>query len=122
MTKIPDPTAPNLAQQLLARPDLLQAYRDRRVTAAQLAAQFGHATSYLLSTLSRLGVKRHREGPSTYEIQKKNSLLAATRREFRSFLAKKVEKREISLEKAAEIAGCSERTMRRYLERHKDDE
>ena len=107
----------NLAQRLLDEPDLLVAYRERRVTAQQIAQRTGQKVSYVLSTLSRLGVKRPREGASTYEIQRKISGLASIRREFRQFLAKKVKNGEISLKIAAESASCSERTMRRYVER-----
>lgn len=107
----------NLSDKLLARPDVIQAYLERRRTAASIGQEFGYKEAYVLATLSRLRVKRAVNPQSTYRIQKSQALLAQTRREFRSFLAEKVKKEDISLEKAAEIAGCSERTMRRYLER-----
>lgn len=110
----------NLAQRLLESPEMLAAYKARRLSAAQIAAKTGHQVSYVMSTLSRMGVKRPRIGASTYEIQKKTSVLAQTRREFRLFLAEKVKKGDFSLKTAAEAAGCSERTMRRYIERTDD--
>ena len=88
-----------------------------RRTAASIGAEFGYKEAYVLATLSRLRVKRDVNPQSTYRIQKNQALLAQTRREFRAFLAEKVKKGDISLEKASEIAGCSERTMRRYLDR-----
>jgi AraC-like DNA-binding protein len=121
---LPEPTSKqavhsskNLAQQLLDTPELLEQYTQRTVSASYLAAQFGYQESYVLATLSRLGVKRPKMGVSTYRIQQNRALLAATRREFRSFLAKKVTKGEISLKDAAEMASCSERTVRRYLKK-----
>lgn len=110
----------NLAQQLFDRPDLIEAYRSKRMSAVGLAVELGYQTSYVLATLSRLGIKRPKNELSTYQIQKKNSVLAATRREFRAFLAEKVKKGDISLKNAAEVANCSERTMRRYVERGSD--
>jgi AraC-like DNA-binding protein len=111
------PRSKNLAQQLLDSPELLEQYIERTVNAAHLAAQFGYQESYVLATLSRLGVKRPKTGVSTYRIQQNRALLAATRKEFRAFLAKKVGKGEISLKNAAEMASCSERTVRRYLKK-----
>lgn len=115
--KISDLSANNLAQKLLDRPDVLEAYRERKRTAASLALEFGYREAYVLATLSRLGVKRPLNPLSTYRIQQKQAVLASTRREFRQFLAEKVKKGQFSVEKAAEIANCSERTMRRYVER-----
>jgi hypothetical protein len=114
---MPQNTPKNLAQQILDRPDVIEDYRARKLSANALANLFGYRESYVLATLSRLGIKRPQNGVSTYQIQKKNAVLASTRREFRDFLAKKVKKSEISLEKAAEIANCSERTMRRYVDK-----
>jgi len=109
--------ANNLAQKLLDRPEVLEDYVARKRTAASLAEEFGYREAYVLATLSRLGVKRPLNPQSTYRIQKKMAVLASTRREFRQFLAEKVRNRQFTLEKAAEIANCSERTMRRYVER-----
>lgn len=111
--------ARNLTQILLDRPGLLEDYRAKRRTAASIALEFGYRENYVLATLSRLGVKRPLNPDSTYQIQKKQALLASTRREFREFLAQKVQKGALSLEKAAEMATCSERTMRRYVDKVK---
>lgn len=107
----------NLSEKLLAEPELLAAYRAKQVTAADLAARFGYEESYVLTMLSRLGVRREQSANSTYQQQKQAALLAATRREFREFLAGKVRVGTYTLKRAAEIAGCSERTMRRYVEK-----
>lgn len=112
-----DVTARNLSELLLADPEALEQYRARKLTAADLARRYGFRESYVLTTLSRLGVKRPKNPSSTYQQQRNQALLAETRREFREFLAVKVRAGQHSLKRAAEIAGCSERTMRRYVEK-----
>jgi hypothetical protein len=110
----------NLTQILLGKPSLLEDYRARKRTAASIAEEFGYRENYVLATLSRMGVKRPLNPDSTYRVQQKQALLASTRREFREFLAQKVVKSALSIEKAAEMACCSERTMRRYVDKVKN--
>jgi len=107
----------NLSEKLLENPAVIEGYLSRRLSAADLAKQFGYEEGYMLSTLSRLGVKREVNPVSTYQQQRQNAVLAETRREFREFLAMKVANNKMTLKKAAEIASCSERTIRRYVEK-----
>lgn len=105
----------NLAKKLLANPGLIEDYKAKRASAADLAKHFRHSESYVLSTLSRIGVKRPVDPNSTYKIQKEAAILSETRREFRTFLAEKVVQGQMTAEKASQIANCSERTMFRYV-------
>lgn len=109
----------NLPAKLLSDPSILAAYRERKVTAKDIAEQFGYRESYVLTVLSRLGVRRPQAPNSTYQQQKQANLLAETRKEFREFLAGKVRVGTYTLQRAAEIAGCSERTMRRYVDKQR---
>jgi hypothetical protein len=110
----------NLTQKLLKNPTLTADYLAKKVSAKEIADKYGYSESYVLSTLSRMGVKRPYDPDSTYRQQKSAALLAEIRREFRAYLAEKVVNEGFSIEKAAELANCSERTMFRYVSEAKN--
>lgn len=107
----------SLREKLLTNQEDLRLYGERKLSANDIAVKYGYVVSYVMSTLSKLGAKRSIDPESTYQVQRRAAQLAEMRREFRQFLAQKVVKGEMDLEKAAEIADCSPRTIRRYVEK-----
>lgn len=95
---------------------LLEQLRTRKITNKQAAEQLGVSESYLSRTVAALQEKE--PGQSVIE-RKANSELAKTRRQFRTKLAKEVLRKRKSCEQAASEAGCSVRTMFRYVEKYR---
>lgn len=103
-----------LKEFLESNPDLLEKLRTRQMTNREAAAQLGYDEFYLGRVLKQIGIGK-KEG----EIRAKRRALsrkATTRKQFRTELAKQVLANKLSLDKAAETARCSTRTMYRYVE------
>lgn len=106
------------AKPLIERlsPSLLEKLRTRKLTNAQAAEKLQVSESYLSRTVAALQTKV--PGP-TVQVRKANSDLTKTRRNFRVTLAKQVLNGRKSVTLAAKEAGCSVRTMFRYIERYR---
>lgn len=103
-----------LQEILESRPDLLEKLRTRQLTNREVAAQLGYDEFYLGRVLIQIGVGK-KEG----EVRAKRKALsrkATTRKQFRTELAKQIVSNTLTLEKAAELARCSTRTMYRYVD------
>ena len=83
----------------------------REVTKKALAAQLGVSYTYLCRLTPKL-----KPAPAN-QARNHNHALAVARKEFRTELAQQVARKQLTLQEAAERAHCSERTMRRYLEK-----
>jgi AraC-like DNA-binding protein len=108
--KNPKPLIDRLSKKLL---DDLQ---KRKITNAQAAEKLGVSESYLSRTVAALQTKVPGE---TVQQRKANADLTRTRRQFRTKLAKEVIRGRKTVQAAATEAGCSVRTMFRYVERYR---
>lgn len=90
---------------------LMAQLRERKVTNAQAAEALGISETYLSRTVAAIQEKSPGQTSEQREARQK---LYKARIQTRNMLAKKVNKGEITLTKAAEQANCSERTMFRY--------
>jgi AraC-like DNA-binding protein len=110
------PTKP-LAKRLTKR--TLAQLQARKITNAQAAEQLGVSETYLSRTVAALQDKV----PGT-SMQKRSAAakLYKTRQEQRDILAKRVNKGKLTIAAAAEQAGCSERTMFRYVAKYRPTE
>lgn len=97
-------------------PQMLDDLKNRRVTDAALAKQLGVNPNYLNFVFNSV-LKQHRIRGKESEKREKERELVQSRRQMRIKQAKRVLNGVISLEKAAKLANCSERTMRRYVEK-----
>jgi len=91
---------------------LLEQLRVRKITNREAAEKLGVSEGYLCRVVSTLQSK---EPSVAAQERKAASDLAKTRRQLREQLAKKVLRNQMTLEKAAKEAGCSLRTMHRYV-------
>lgn len=101
-----------------SRPELLEMLRSRQITNRTVAAQAGVSEAYLARFLGALGVKKDRG-----EVVKQREAardLAETRKKHRQRLAKAVVLGKKTIEQAAVQAGCSERTLYRYVRQLSD--
>lgn len=87
----------------------LSLIRTRQITKCATAKALNLPISFVYANTAILG-----PGPVKAEREAK-SRLAATRRQHRMRLAKQVAVKKLSLHAAAQEAGCSLRTMYRYL-------
>lgn len=110
----------NLSEKLLENQALIRAYQARRLTAREIGQKLGYSESYVMTTLSRIGVRHEVNPNSTYQQQKKGKLLARVRKEYREFLAKQVLEGTLKLSEAATVADCSERTIVRFVQKLKE--
>lgn len=95
-------------------PELVKALENRTMTNEEVAAKLQVNASYLSTVFNSLSSKKRGE----VALQRENAhKLVEARRQLRIREAKKVCNGTKSLEKAAKDAKCSERTMRRYVER-----
>lgn len=86
---------------------------NRETTIRAVAAQLGVSETYL-STVVKPLLERVE---SSTKYRQNRSILKKTRSKYREFLAKQVEKGDISVETAAIEANCSIRTIYRYLDK-----
>lgn len=108
--KKPKPLIDRLNQRLLKQ------LAARKITNAQAAEQLGVSETYL----SRIVASMQDKVPGETVIKRKaNAALAKTRRDFRVKLAKEVLRNRKTYEDAASEAGCSVRTMFRYVEKYR---
>lgn len=94
-------------------PALIKALEDRTLTNDQVADRLGVNPSYLSTVFNTLSKKAPGK---VREERKQMSKLVKSRKQIRIREAKKVLRGTRTLAQAAENAGCSERTMRRYVE------
>lgn len=88
-----------------------QALTEREITKRALAEQLGVSYTYLCKLAPKLP-------PSAKTATRKhNHALLKARKEYRQELAEQVKSGHISLAAAATQANCSERTLRRYMEK-----
>lgn len=97
-------------------PKLLKQLRERKVTNEDAAMVLGVHGTYLSRVLKDLGEEKFK-GVTTAHREAR-SKLAETREQFRATLAKKVNRNEISVEKAAKEANCTVRTMFRWCAKY----
>lgn len=95
-------------------PALVKALEDRTMTNAQVAALLDVHPSYLSTVFNTISRKKR---GGTREAREWMHELVQARREMRIREAKKVAAGKKTLEKAAKDANCSERTIRRYIEK-----
>ena len=119
-TRYSPTTMKNLSEKLLENQALIRAYQARRLTAREIGQKLGYSESYVMTTLSRIGVRHEINPNSTYQQQKKGKLLARVRKEYREFLAKQVLEGTLKLSEAATVADCSERTIVRFVQKLKE--
>lgn len=94
---------------------LLRQLQQRKITNREAAEKLGVSEWYLSRTVAQLQEKV--PGPVA-EARKAAAKLAATRRQVRTMLAKKVLRRHMTLEEAAEQANCHPRTIQRYMDQY----
>ena len=88
----------------------------RKLTNSQAAEKLQVSESYLSRTVAALQTKV----PGQTVLQRKaNADLTRTRRHFRTKLAKEVIRGRKTMAQAAKEAGCSLRTMFRYVEKYR---
>ena len=93
--------------------DIIDKLQSRSVKHRDIAEELKVSPTHLSRTLAE---KNYKRTPSPLVIQRKNtSLLYQTRAESREALAKRVIDKLLDLKEAQELAGCSERTLRRYV-------
>lgn len=97
-------------------PKLLEQLRTRKVTNRAAAEALGVSETYLCRTLAELGAEKVKGATSEHREQR--STLAKTRTQVREQLAKRVNRNEMTIEKAAKAANCSVRTMFRYCAKY----
>jgi len=95
---------------------VLERLRTRKVTNKEVAREMGVSESYLSRIVA--GMQTKEPGQTVIE-RNANAQLAKTRRHFRTKLAKEVIRNRKTCTDAAAEAGCSERTMFRYIARYK---
>jgi AraC-like DNA-binding protein len=91
---------------------LLEKLRTRKLLNAEAAAQLGVSETYLSRTVAAMQEKVPGE---TMLARKQATELATERRQHRERLAKEVKNGNLTVERAAERAHCSVRTMSRYV-------
>jgi hypothetical protein len=89
--------------------DILTRYRDRKITRARAAALLKISDRQVNRRMQERGLERV-EGTRV-----RRDRIAAERREIRLAAAKQVDEGRISPEQAAKRAGCSVRTIYRYM-------
>lgn len=95
-------------------PELIKALEDRALTNEEVARRLSVNASYLSSVFNTISRKKPGEvRQARLEMRK----LVEMRRQLRIREAKKVLRGTKTLDKAARAANCSERTMRRYVEK-----
>lgn len=97
---------------------MLAALKKRKIRNADAAEELGVSETYLSRVVSSIQEKE--PGKTTTE-RKAASHLYRTRLEFRDKLAKRVMKRQMTLEQAVREAKCSERTLFRHIAKYRED-
>lgn len=97
-------------------PEMIDDLKNRRVTDVQLAKQLDVNPNYLNYVFNSVIKEKRIRGPVSEKREKERDLVES-RRQMRIKQAKRVINGRISLEKAANLANCSVRTMRRYVEK-----
>ncbi|WP_454735379.1 hypothetical protein [Cupriavidus necator] len=98
-----------------SRPELLDMLRQRQVTNRQVAAQAGVSEEHLARVLTKMGVRKVRGEVVARRAEVRT--LAEERQKHRQDLAKSVLAGKRTIEDAAALAGCSERTLYRYIQK-----
>jgi hypothetical protein len=91
---------------------VLERLRKRKMTNAEAAEHYGVSVTYLSRVVAAMQDKV--PGP-VRQSRAANAAIYAQRKRTRETLAKAVARGDKGLEKAAEQANCSVRTMRRYV-------
>lgn len=97
-------------------PKLLEQLRTRKVTNAVAAEALGVHETYLCRVLSELGEEKVKGSTSAH--REARAKLTKARNDTRILLAKKVNRLEMTIERAAKEANCSVRTMFRYCAKY----
>ena len=108
--KKPKPLIERLNQRILKQ------LQTRKITNREAADQLGVSETYLSRTVAAIQTK---EPGKSVELRKANAELAKIRKTFRIKLAKEVLKGRKLHDDAATEAGCSVRTIFRYVERYR---
>jgi transposase len=95
-------------------PELVRALEDRTMTNSEVAAILDVNPAYLSTVFNT--ISRKKRGPVREQREWMRDLVAA-RRDVRVQEARKVAQGRKSIEQAALDANCSERTIRRYVEK-----
>jgi AraC-like DNA-binding protein len=103
-----------LREKLQSSPALLKALEERALTNAEVADRLKVNESYLSTVFNT--ITRKKRGDVAVQREAEHSL-AESRRQLRIREARKVLRGTRTLEKAANAANCSTRTMRRYVEK-----
>lgn len=104
-----------LKTRLLERPDIIVKLMTWEMTYEEAAKILKVSTDHLTHTVIDL-VGPRKPAPK-FQQRKRNSELAATRKDFRLSLAYQVLAGTLSIEDAAEQAKCTTRTIYRYLDK-----
>lgn len=107
-------TEKTLREKLESSPALLKALENRTLTNAEVATTLDVNESYLSTVFNTISQKKRGEVALQREADHD---LAESRRQLRIREAKKVTAGKKTLDKAADAAKCSTRTMRRYIEK-----
>jgi transposase-like protein len=91
----------------------LEAYFSRKTSLKELAQAHGVNPNYLCHYLSKHGFKR--PPAPEHATRKENSKNRASRTEELVAIAAKVKAKKLTISKAAAAAGCSTRTISRYV-------
>lgn len=103
-----------LLEYFESHPEILEMLRLRQITNRTVAAQVGVSEAHLARVLAGLGVKKQRG--EVVKQREAAKTLAETRKKHRQSLAKAVILGKKTIEQAAIQAGCSERTLYRYVQ------
>lgn len=95
---------------------LLKQLRERKVTNTAAAEALGVHETYLSRILKELGEEKTKG--VTMAHREARAMLAQTREQYRAQLAKKVNRKEMTPEKAAKEAKCTVRTMFRWMAKY----
>ncbi len=96
--------------------DIIEKLVSRQMTNAQAATLLGSSENYLGFVFNQVLEKRRKKGMISEKRENAKNLVQS-RRQLRIREAKKVLQGAKDLAKAAKSANCSERTMRRYVEK-----
>lgn len=94
-------------------PEVIKELKARKLKQTDLAKTLNVSQTHLSRTLATLNYKRT---PSPEVIVRKQaSTIYQARSENRQVIAQKVSDKTLDIKTAQEVAGCSERTLRRYI-------
>lgn len=110
----------NLKTYLKENPEILGKLINRTLTNKDLAAQLGYSTVYVSQTLKAMGLKKIKG--EVADKRNKRSRLKQCRTEYRLEVARDVISKRITIEQAAKIAKCTERTIYRYVDKLQEEE